>query len=143
MPQKTSKSKTLPADTIARYFESKLQAEWGPHDLRRRRESNPSSVVVLDVRDKEGYAKEHIKGAVNIPLEELEGRLKELPKDKDIVTYCWTITCSLAPKAGFLLAKKGFRVHELVGGISEWKKYNLPLESSEPTRPTREPAITR
>ena len=46
-------------------------------------------VVVVDIREAEDYAEEHIKGAVSIPLEEIRERgPKELPKDKLIVTYC-------------------------------------------------------
>src|SRR6185503_11058709 len=44
--------------------------------------------VVVDVRAREAYAAGHIEGALSIPLAELESRLKELPKDKDVVAYC-------------------------------------------------------
>jgi 3-mercaptopyruvate sulfurtransferase SseA len=45
--------------------------------------------VVVDVREREDYEEEHIKGAVSIPLEEIRERgPKELPADKLIVAYC-------------------------------------------------------
>ncbi len=45
--------------------------------------------VVVDIREAEDYAEEHIKGAVSIPLEEIRERgPKELPADRLIVTYC-------------------------------------------------------
>lgn len=45
--------------------------------------------VVVDIRDEEAYAEEHIRGAVSISLEEIRERgPKELPADKLIVTYC-------------------------------------------------------
>ena len=144
MARKTSKdkSKEQPVGALARYFEAKLAAEWGPHDLKRRWEADPKSVVILDVRDRDSYEKEHIKGAVNIPLPDLESRLKELPRNKDLVTYCWSITCSLAPRAALILAKEGFRVHELVGGIGEWKQYNMPVVLGASRKPATEPALT-
>lgn len=44
--------------------------------------------VYVDVRPKDAYEQGHIKGAMNIPLGELMGRLGELPKGKTIITYC-------------------------------------------------------
>jgi 3-mercaptopyruvate sulfurtransferase SseA len=44
--------------------------------------------LFVDVRPKESYEQGHIKGATNIPLGELIGRMKELPPGKMIITYC-------------------------------------------------------
>jgi ArsR family transcriptional regulator len=46
------------------------------------------TVVLFDVRDKASYEAGHIKGAKNVPWGEVEQRLSEFPKDKQIVTYC-------------------------------------------------------
>ncbi|MEP6924975.1 MAG: rhodanese-like domain-containing protein [Pyrinomonadaceae bacterium] len=46
------------------------------------------NVVIVDTRDKDSFAQEHIKGAINIPIAEFENRLKELPADKQIIAYC-------------------------------------------------------
>jgi rhodanese-related sulfurtransferase len=142
MTRKSPAAKRLSPAAIAKYFEAKLQAEWGPYDVKRHREADPSQVIVLDVRDKASYNEEHIEGAINIPLEELPRRAKELSKSKDIVTYCWTITCSLAPKAALRLAQKGYKVHELTGGIATWKEYNMPVTKSSPANLGREVALT-
>jgi predicted sulfurtransferase len=45
-------------------------------------------VVILDVRGKDAYDMEHAEGAVSIPLQELEARRSELPKNKLIAAYC-------------------------------------------------------
>ncbi len=45
-------------------------------------------VTVLDVRPSEEFAAGHVPGAVNIPIHELEKRLAELPKRKEVVAYC-------------------------------------------------------
>ena len=42
-------------------------------------------VVIIDVREPDTFAKETIKGAINIPIGELEGRLKDFPKDTLLV----------------------------------------------------------
>jgi hypothetical protein len=44
-------------------------------------------VVILDVRHKGDYSHK-IKGALQIPLDEIEARMKEIPRNKEIITYC-------------------------------------------------------
>ena len=44
--------------------------------------------IYVDVRGKSDFEAEHIKGAINIPLSELPQRMKELPKNKFLITYC-------------------------------------------------------
>jgi rhodanese-related sulfurtransferase len=45
------------------------------------------AVFLIDVRVKDSYT-EKILGAVQIPIDEIESRLKEIPRNKEIVTYC-------------------------------------------------------
>ncbi len=116
-----AKSTTRNAETNAvDYFKSKLRFETTPHQLKADLEKG--TVYLLDVRDRESFEKEHIPGANNIPSNELPRHLKTLPKGKVLVTYCWNLTCAMAPKAALQLAEKGFQVQELVGGIEEWRK---------------------
>jgi len=84
--------------------------------------------VILDVRSAEGFRAGHVPGAVHIPFEELPERMKELPKGKDIISYCWDVTCILCTKAAYVLAKKGYRAKEMLGGIAEWQKAGFPVE---------------
>lgn len=44
--------------------------------------------VLVDVRGTEAYQAEHAKGSINIPANELYARTGELPKGKQIITYC-------------------------------------------------------
>jgi hypothetical protein len=45
-------------------------------------------VTVIDVRPSEEYTQKHVTGALNIPLDRLEERLKDLPPDREVVAYC-------------------------------------------------------
>ena len=45
-------------------------------------------VLIVDVRGKDSYDLEHAAGAISVPLGEIETRLAELPKDKQIAAYC-------------------------------------------------------
>ena len=118
-------------NALASYFATKIDAEWGPYDLKHALESNPGKVVVLDTRTPDAFQEEHIPGAINIPEAELDKRMKELPKNKDIVTYCWNITCHLATRVALKLAQKGYKVHELAGGIEGWKNHDFALTGSK------------
>jgi rhodanese-related sulfurtransferase len=114
--------------TPVQYFSAKLAYEMTPWALKSILEKTPDNIVLLDVRNAEMFAAEHILGAINIPLVELVSKLATLPKDKTLVTYCGDLTCGLAPKAALELAQKGFKVMELVGGIDVWSKKGFPVE---------------
>ena len=113
---------------LKQYFAMKLAAELGPHNVKRLLDLEPGQAVLLDVRSREGYAAGHLPGAVHIPFEELPVRLKELPKGKDVIVYCWDVTCILSTKAAYVLAARGFRAKELLGGIDAWQKAGFPIE---------------
>lgn len=49
-----------------------------------------ATLVVLDVRTPQEFAENHVRGAVNIPVQELKNRVGELPKDKPILILCRT-----------------------------------------------------
>lgn len=79
------------------------------------------TVTVLDVRPREEYAAGHIAGAVSVPLPELERRLGELPKDREIVAYCRGRFCVLAVEAVVRLRAKGYRAVRLEDGVQDWR----------------------
>jgi len=119
--------KATPAQ-LKRYFEAKLAAELGPHNVKRLLESGGRDVVLLDVRSREGYEAGHLPQAIHIPFEELPARARELPKDKEIIAYCWDVTCLLCTKAAYVLATRGYRAKEMIGGIDAWQKAGFPIE---------------
>lgn len=88
------------------------------------------SVVVLDVRPEREYRAGHIRGARSIPVEELETRLKEIPKKKAIVAYCRGPYCVFADDAVKALRKRGFRAVRLAEGFPDWKMRGFPVEAS-------------
>lgn len=85
-------------------------------------------VVVLDVRSPAEYAAGHIPTARSIPIGELEGRLRELPKRRQIVAYCRGPYCVMSDDAVSLLRTRGFRVARLDIGLPDWKLLGLPVE---------------
>lgn len=85
-------------------------------------------VVVLDVRPAEEFSAGHLPGAVNIPIYELERRLRELPKRKEIIAYCRGPYCLMSYDAVSLLRKKGIKARRLEAGLPEWRAAGLPVE---------------
>ena len=93
-----------------------------------KRISRKDDLLVLDVRPQEEYAASHVPGALSIPVAELKRRLKELPKNKEIVAYCRGPFCAFAPEAARYLDKKGFRTSILDTGLPDWEAAGLPVE---------------
>lgn len=76
--------------------------------------------VLLDVRSPEEFDSKHLDGALNIPVDELEGRLKELEAHKavPIVVYCRSGMRSA--KARKILLASGFSRVENLGSLDNW-----------------------
>ena len=87
-------------------------------------------VTVLDVRPPEEFAAGHIPGAINIPLIDLERRLKDLTEDEEIVAYCRGPHCVLAFDAIAKLRQYGFKAQRLEDGYPEWQASGLPTEQA-------------
>lgn len=78
------------------------------------RELDLQKVTLLDVRTSEEYAFGTIRGAINIPVDELRFRLNELPKEKPVVIFCAIgLRGYLALK---ILQPRGYQVRNLSGG---------------------------
>lgn len=87
-------------------------------------------VTVLDVRPPEEYRAGHIPGALSIPIGELKARLKELPRDREVVAYCRGPYCVMAVEAVELLRRKGFKAHRLERGVVDWRARGWRVESN-------------
>ncbi len=86
-------------------------------------------VTLLDVRPKEEFALGHLPGALNIPINELQRRLADLPKRREIVAYCRGPYCVMSFEAVAALRAKGYRVRRLEDGFPEWKAAGHAVES--------------
>ena len=93
-----------------------------------RRLVEDGTVTLLDVRPVLEYRQGHIPTARSIPVAELERRLSELPRDREVVAYCRGPYCVYADEAAQLLQEHGFRVRRLEEGFPEWRAAGLPVE---------------
>ncbi|MEX2583695.1 MAG: metalloregulator ArsR/SmtB family transcription factor [Gemmatimonadota bacterium] len=78
-------------------------------------------VTLLDVRAADEYAAGHIPGAVSMPVEELERRLAELPRDRPIIAYCRGPFCVYAAEAVEKLLRHGYDGQRMESGLTEWR----------------------
>ena len=85
---------------------------------------------LVDVLMGEHYEKEHIKGAISIPLDEIEKKAERLlEKNEPIVTYCAGFKCLASTGAAEKLASMGYKnVSDYKGGLQDYKANNLPVE---------------
>ena len=103
-----------------------LEAISGDELLARLRAGDP--LVVVDVRPAEEYRAAHVAGAVSIPLGELERRLRELPRDREVVAYCRGPYCAFAPEAVRTLREHGYVARYLTDGLPEWADAGRSVE---------------
>ena len=92
--------------------------------------SRKGDVVILDTRPAHEFAAGHITGALSVPLEDLQERLRKLPRTKEYVAYCRGPYCIYADRAVELLRKNGRRARRLTDGFPEWKAAGFPVETA-------------
>ena len=115
-------------DLVASYLKGRDALEPVPADDLLDRVRN-GLVTVLDVRPPEEFAQGHVAGALNVPLDRLQERLKDLPPDREVVAYCRGPWCVLSFEAVARLREAGFEARRLQDGLPEWRRAGLPVVS--------------
>lgn len=111
---------------VNEHFGNRADAEPVPMDefLKRARSQQ---VVILDTRPAREYLAGHIPGALSIPVDDLQRRLKELTKSREYVAYCRGPYCIYADRAVEILRANGRRAQRLVEGFPEWRSAGFPV----------------
>jgi hydroxyacylglutathione hydrolase len=83
---------------------------------------------ILDVRKKVDTVKDgFIEGSTNIFIGDLENKIKQIPKDKEVVVHCYS--GYFGSSATSILKKKGYNnIYNMIGGINAWKNANYPIK---------------
>jgi rhodanese-related sulfurtransferase len=119
-------------DEQIKFYESKLNYEIDSSDVFDAI-NNGEEIVVIDARKPFAYKKEHIPTAINLPHRTMSVETtKHLDKSKLYVCYCDGIGCNASTKGALNMAKLGFNVKELIGGIAWWKFDGYATEGNEP-----------
>lgn len=87
-----------------------------------------SRTFLLDVREPSEYQKGHIPNAVNIPLDQIRSRLKEIPRDKEIIVNCQVGLRSYI--GARIMMQNGFdNVRNLSGGYKTYSAVEADMKS--------------
>jgi adenylyltransferase/sulfurtransferase len=79
------------------------------------------NVVLIDVREQYEWDMGHLEGARHIPLRQLQKRIDEVPRDREVVVYC--AVGGRSAHAVHFLRQSGYeRVRNLIGGIKAWAR---------------------
>lgn len=102
------------------------------------------AIVVIDTRSPAHYAAGHVPGAISFPHRTMdEQSTAQLDRSKVYVTYCDGIGCNGSTKGAYKLARLGFQVKEMLGGLDFWIRDGQPVATG-PERgqmPAARPAI--
>jgi len=117
-------------DTHIKHYSDKLEFETDSWDLHTAL-TKGEKIVVVDARSPQSYQEEHIPGAVNIPHRTMtKESTAHLDRSTLYVSYCDGIGCNASTKGALALARLGFRVKELIGGLDWWKRDGYKTEGS-------------
>lgn len=84
--------------------------------------------LLLDVRSRLEFASGHVPGSVNVPIDEVEGRLGELSPWKDGPIYVICKVGGRSATAAVALRRAGFHPVDVLGGTSAWLRAGYPTE---------------
>lgn len=130
-------SKVSPASPaeVERHAMARLSFETDCWDVHHDMQNPSVDFVLVDVRAPAMYKERHIPGAINIPHGKLVASyMKDYPKDTLFIVYCAGPHCNGSTKAALMLARLGYPVKEMIGGITGWRDegfaFNEPLASA-------------
>lgn len=121
MPNAVTLIPAAPSDLAVEHFERQFAFEtdcWDTHDALN---SGAPGFVLLDVRGPALFANGHVPGALNLPHGKIiASRMAIYPSDTLFVTYCAGPHCNGAARGAAKLARLGYAVKLMAGGITGW-----------------------
>jgi rhodanese-related sulfurtransferase len=136
MPSLVTQPGFADAAAALAHFERRLGVETDCSDVHESLKGEASlkgeiDFVLVDVRGPHAFATGHVPGAVNIPHRTMTAeRMAEYPNSTRFVVYCAGPHCNGANKGAIRLARLGFPVKEMIGGITGWLDEGFALDTS-------------
>jgi rhodanese-related sulfurtransferase len=120
------------------WFQDRVNFTTGVHelDVLLNGDTDPAAYQVVDVRFPGDFAREHVPGAINLPMPKWENKRwlqQHLNKDATQYLYCYTPTCHLAAQAATKLTAAGYKVVEVEGGWERWLQGGYAVEKAKVT----------
>lgn len=88
-------------------------------ELERYLDGDDDNMMIIDIRNRPSYNMCHIRGAVNIPFDELDYNLGSLPKDRPLIIYCSRGGQSM--RACRYLSSMGYQTVNVANGITYYR----------------------
>jgi rhodanese-related sulfurtransferase len=121
MPTHVTATPAASSEIAVRHFEDMLAFETDCWDVHESLRSADHDFIVVDVRGSNAFAKGHVKGAINIPHQEMTAeRMAQYSTNRVFVVYCAGPHCNGANKAAVRLARLGLPVKMMIGGVKGW-----------------------
>jgi rhodanese-related sulfurtransferase len=117
------------SDAVA-FFASRLAFQTDVADVHAAFASGDPGFVLVDSRSTAAWAQGRIPGAVHVPTAEIPERAAVLlDQAVPVVTYCWGPGCNGATRAALALARLGYPVREMLGGMEYWTREGFAVET--------------
>jgi rhodanese-related sulfurtransferase len=130
MPNAVTAVPAAPSEVAVRHFEAEFSFEtdcWDTHEALR---SGDPGFVLLDVRSPAFFEKGHVTGAINLPHGKIvASKMAKYAPSTLFVTYCSGPHCNGAAHGALRLARLGYPVKIMAGGITGWLDEGFTLES--------------
>jgi rhodanese-related sulfurtransferase len=129
MPNAVTLVPAAQPEAAIQHFESELTFEtdcWDTHDAMR---SADPGFVLLDVRGRASFEKGHVPGAINLPHGKIvAAKMSVYPRETLFVAYCAGPHCNGAARGAARLARLGYAVKIMAGGVTGWIDEGFELE---------------
>ncbi|GAA3034348.1 rhodanese-related sulfurtransferase [Streptomyces olivoverticillatus] len=130
-------------DAAAAYFAARLAFHTDVADVHAALAAGAADFVVVDSRSTPSWDQGHVPGAVHLPTADIPQLAEEfLDPAVPVVVYCWGPGCDGATRAALALARLGYRVKEMLGGIEYWIREGYEVETWEGSRRTAPDPLT-
>jgi rhodanese-related sulfurtransferase len=119
-----------PAQAVG-FFAARLTFFTDVADVHAALAGSDAGFVLVDTRSRAAWDQGHVPGALHVPHAALPAALDPAVP---AVTYCWGPGCDGATRGALALARAGFRVKEMLGGIEYWIREGFPVETADGVR---------
>ncbi|MEM6735879.1 MAG: rhodanese-like domain-containing protein [Bacteroidota bacterium] len=117
-----------------KHYEERISYQWDSADLAEELKKD-RKVIVIDTRKEFAYEEEHIPGAISFPHKNMdEANTSSLDRELLYICYCDGIGCNGSTKGALKMARLGFNVRELIGGLDWWKRDGFETQGTKATQ---------